>query len=409
MLGLLTVCVAALGVIMVLVGRASWLEAVAFATGAVGVWLTVKENVWNFPIGLVNTAGYSVVFFRARLYGDASLNVVYCILGVMGWYLWLFGGERHSPLRVSRAGRTELGLVAMFAVLSTLLLWKTLHALGGSASFWDAATTSLSLGAQWLLNRKRVENWYVWIVADAIYVPLYVSRGLNLTALLYAVFLVMATIGLLRWRETYEEQQRRPLDRLSFLEPCVPAYLVKRVVVIGAESTGKTTLARMLAERFETEWVPEFGREHWKRKIAGHRITDPPPSWSRDEFLEIATEQQAREEAAARRANRVLFADTNAFATGTWYERYHHARDPRVDAIGARDKVDLYLLTAPDVPFVQDGVRDGEHIREWMDLRLVEQLAKGSAPVLRLAGPYEPRFEKAVAAVERLLGKVLVP
>ncbi len=197
-----------------------------------------------------------------------------------------------------------------------------------------------------------------------------------------------------------------PLRYLQYLEPCVRAYFVKRVVVIGAESTGKTTLARLLAERFETEWVPEFGREHWERKIERWSPGDPAPSWSPDEFVDIATVQQKREEAAARRANRVLFADTNAFATGTWNERYHSTRDPRVDAIGARDKVDLYLLTAPDVPFVQDGLRDGEHIREWMDRRFAEQLANGKTPVVRLTGSYEQRFERAVAAVERLIDNV---
>ncbi|MEO8501143.1 MAG: AAA family ATPase [Vicinamibacteria bacterium] len=205
---------------------------------------------------------------------------------------------------------------------------------------------------------------------------------------------------------TASQIRAAPLDHLDLLEPCVRAHFVKRVVVIGAESTGKTTLARKLAERFETEWVPEFGREHWERKMAGHKITDPPLGWSADEFLEIATEQQAREEAAARRARRVLFADTNAFATGTWHERYHRTRDPRVDAIGARDHVDLYLLTGPDVPFVQDGLRDGEQIREWMDQRFAEQLATGPTPVVRLTGPHEHRFEHAVRAVERLLGNV---
>jgi len=209
-LAVLTVCVASLALVMAALGRASALEAVAFGTGAVAVWLVVKENIWNFPIGIINTAGYSVVFFQARLYGDASLNVLYCVLGVIGWYLWLHGGEHRTKLQVSRAAPLELSLVAIAVGLSTLLLWKTLHFLGGSASFWDALTTSLSLGAQWLLNRKKVENWHIWIVADVIYVPLYVSRGLTLTAVLYAVFLVMATIGLFRWREVCSEREAGP-------------------------------------------------------------------------------------------------------------------------------------------------------------------------------------------------------
>src|SRR3954470_11441030 len=149
-----------------------------------------------------------------------------------------------------------------------------------------------------------------------------------------------------------------PLECLDFLEPCVRAYFVRRVVLVGAESTGKTTLARLLAERFGTCWVPEYGREHWERKVQSLTMKDPPPSWSHEEFVHIASEQQARENTLARTANRVLFCDTNAFATGMWHQRYYGCRDERVDAIGKRDKVDLYLLSSPDVAFVQDGFRD---------------------------------------------------
>lgn len=199
-LAVLTAAVGLVAGLMAFSGRASVLEAVSFVTGAVCVWLTVRVNIWNFPIGLLNTATFSVVFFEARLFGDAALQVVYFVLGLVGWYMWLFGGERRTPLTVTRARRTELVAVGSVVTLSTLLLWKTLHMIGGSASFWDAFTTSMSLGAQWLLNRKRLENWHLWIVVDAIYVPLYVSRGLNLTALLYGVFLVMAVMGLRHWK-----------------------------------------------------------------------------------------------------------------------------------------------------------------------------------------------------------------
>lgn len=197
-----------------------------------------------------------------------------------------------------------------------------------------------------------------------------------------------------------------PLNYLEYLEPCVRSFLVKRIVLIGAESTGKTTLAQQLAERFETKWVPEFGREHWERKVQGLTMNDPLPSWSREEFIEIAQTQQARENEAARQANRVLLCDTNAFATGTWFERYNGSRDAEVDAIGKRDKVDLYLLTAPDVPFVQDGFRDGESIRTWMHQRFLEQLSKGSTPLAVIDGAYIERFEVAEREVATLLRQV---
>ena len=179
------------------------LEAVSVVTGAVCVWLTVRENVWNFPIGLANVATFCVVFFGARLYADAGLQVVYFALTLAGWYLWLHGGQRGTALRVSMVGPREAAVVAAAGAALTLVLWVTLRHVGGSASFFDALTTSLSLCAQWMLNRKQVENWYAWIAADLVYVPLYAWKGLYLTAGLYAVFLVMATLGLLRWRATW--------------------------------------------------------------------------------------------------------------------------------------------------------------------------------------------------------------
>lgn len=194
-----------------------------------------------------------------------------------------------------------------------------------------------------------------------------------------------------------------PLGNLGHLEPCVRAWFTRRVVLIGAESTGKTTLARWLAERLDTVWVPEYGREHWEHKLAGRTLHDPAPSWSADEFRHIASQQQAREEALARQANKVLICDTNAFATGTWYERYLGDRDAETDAIGARDRADLYLLTAPDVPFVQDGFRDGEQIRGWMHERFEHQLRERGLPHVVLRGPYEERTARAVEAIDALL------
>ena len=188
------------------------LEAVSFVTGALCVWLVVRENVWNFPIGLLNVTTFSIVFFQSRLFADAGLQVVYFVMGIVGWTLWLRGGKNHTPLNLSRIGSAELAWICVFVVVSTLGLWQTLHDLGGSASFWDALTTSLSLASQWMLNRKQLENWLGWIVVDTIYIPLYIFKGLYLTAILYAIFLCMAVIGWKQWHRSWNAASEVPQE-----------------------------------------------------------------------------------------------------------------------------------------------------------------------------------------------------
>lgn len=206
LLAALTAAVTVLALVGVRTGLSTWLEAASVVTGAVCVWLTVRESVWNFPISLANVSLFCVLFFGSRLFADAGLQAVYFVLTILGWRLWLHGGERGTVLRISRIAPRHAAVMVASGVALTLVLWTTLRYAGGSASFFDALTTSISLCAQWMLNRKNVESWYAWIAADVIYVPLYAYKGLYLTAGLYAVFLVMATMGLVQWRATWRAQ-----------------------------------------------------------------------------------------------------------------------------------------------------------------------------------------------------------
>lgn len=177
-------------------------EVLGFVTGGICVWLVVREHMWNWPIGLANNVFFAILFFRARLYADMALQGVYFGLGAWGWVNWARGATDASPLRVTRAGRGEWIGLAVFIPAATWGLRELLVVVQGAAPFWDAFTTALSLGAQYLQVRKRLESWWLWIAADVVYVPLYVSRGLPLTAVLYGVFLVMCFAGLRQWRQS---------------------------------------------------------------------------------------------------------------------------------------------------------------------------------------------------------------
>lgn len=176
------------------------LEVFGFVTGGACVWLLVREDVASWPIGLANNLTYLVIFFRSRLFADAGLQLVFFTVGVWGWYHWVFRRGARRELAVTRATRNEWLALLLAAPVATWLLREVLIAAQGAAPFWDALTTVISLGALALQAGKRIENWLWWIAADLVYVPLYLSRGLPLTALLYAIFLAMCLVGWRQWR-----------------------------------------------------------------------------------------------------------------------------------------------------------------------------------------------------------------
>ncbi len=191
-----------------------------------------------------------------------------------------------------------------------------------------------------------------------------------------------------------------PFAQWNYLEPCVRAHFVKRVALIGAESSGTTTLARALAERYRTVWAPEYGRFYADGKYASGR-----PEWSSDEFTHIAEQQLRLMDSLARVASRVLFTDTDPFATAIWHERYLGTPSPTVQALAAAHRPHLYLLTGDEIPFETDPLRDGEHLRHWMHGRFEEELRSAGVPHAVLRGPHEKRIAEATALIDRLFSE----
>ncbi|MFN0121976.1 MAG: nicotinamide riboside transporter PnuC [Blastocatellia bacterium] len=207
------ICVIAPGVALTVASWRGWLpldltETLGFVTGAICVYLVVRENIWNFPLGLVNNIFFLLLFTRARLYGDAGLQLIYLALGIHGWRNWLRGGQNQTRLPVSRASWRFLALLVCLIIAGTASLLTILRIAGGAAPLPDALTTILSLAAQYMLNRKLIENWYCWIIADVMYIWLYLTRGLGLTAVLYAIFLCLCLAGLWQWRRSLSPQPR---------------------------------------------------------------------------------------------------------------------------------------------------------------------------------------------------------
>jgi nicotinamide mononucleotide transporter len=173
------------------------------------VWLSVRQNILSWPTAIVNVVLYAVVFYQAKLYADMGLQVIYAALSVYGWYEWLYGGAGRTELHVTRTSARLAALLALIALSGSALLGTLLrHTTDAALPYMDSFLSSTSLVAQWMMTRKKLENWLVWIAVDVLYVGMFIFKGLYLTAGLYAVFLALAVRGYLDWRRSMAETPR---------------------------------------------------------------------------------------------------------------------------------------------------------------------------------------------------------
>jgi nicotinamide mononucleotide transporter len=180
------------------------IEIVAVIAGFLCVYFTIKENIWCWPTGLLQVTLYIFVFYQAKLYSDVLLHIIYVFMNLYGWYFWLHGGKLRKEARITRLSPAWLSACIAGAVAGTLLLgWFMASRTDAALPYADAFTTVFSLAAQWLLSRKKLENWHFWIAVDVIAIGVYFTKDLYLTGVLYIAFLIMATAGLLRWRRSF--------------------------------------------------------------------------------------------------------------------------------------------------------------------------------------------------------------
>jgi nicotinamide mononucleotide transporter len=180
------------------------IEVLAVVATLASVWLSVRRNILTWPTGIIGVSAYFVVFLRERLYADMALQVLFFVQCSYGWWAWHRIEQRaEPPIRtLSRRGRVLVGVgVATAAWVAGALLGRYTDA---SAPYWDATASVLSITANQLLARRLLDNWVLWIIADALYVGIFAWKGLYLSAALYALFLGMVIAGLRRWAREYE-------------------------------------------------------------------------------------------------------------------------------------------------------------------------------------------------------------
>lgn len=176
------------------------LEILSFVLSVLTVLLNIRQIHWAWLFSILSSALYGIVFFSTRLYGDSGLQMVFVVVSVYGWYCWLQGGKQSQEMPVTSLNLMQrfaaiLAWLSVFVILSLFLKSFT----DTDVPYMDGFLTAGSLVGQLLLSRKKIENWLIWIAVDVLYVGLYLSKGLMLTAILYGIFVVLAAIGLKQW------------------------------------------------------------------------------------------------------------------------------------------------------------------------------------------------------------------
>lgn len=181
----------------------NWLEYAAVLTGIITVWLSTRQRLAAWPVALVNATLYFIIFQRDGFYANMGLQVVYFGLSCYGWYKWRFGGADRTELPVTRTPARLVPILVLIVIAGTVGLGFLLADPAKPVVTWiDAGTTGTSLVAQWMMTRKLLENWLIWVAVDVVYVGMFLSAGLWPTAVLYGVFFVLAAMGYVEWKRT---------------------------------------------------------------------------------------------------------------------------------------------------------------------------------------------------------------
>lgn len=187
------------------------LEIAGVVFGLLSVYFSVKQNILTWPMGIVSVSAFGVLFFEIKLYADMCLQVFFLWSCIHGWYFWLYGGEHHSALKITRlTPRQKAGIGAGTIATVVLIGYLFSRFTDASLPYLDSTASGMSVVAQLLMMRKKFEHWYLWIAVDILSIGIYIYKEVYLTAGLYFVFLLLCLQGLRAWRKAIAERETVP-------------------------------------------------------------------------------------------------------------------------------------------------------------------------------------------------------
>ena len=191
--------------------QTTWLEFVAVFAGIASVWYSKKENVLVYPVGLINTIIYTYLSFSAKLFGEATVNLYYTIMSLYGWWIWVKKDNQEQNLQISNSTRKEWLVQIGFFVVCYITIYFSLDYLKkafapGAIPWADALASAAAFTGMWLMTRKKIENWFWWILTNIVSIPLYYVKGYVFTSVYYFVLLILAIWGWIEWKQKLDNK-----------------------------------------------------------------------------------------------------------------------------------------------------------------------------------------------------------
>lgn len=183
-------------------------EVLGAILGIIYIFFSIRQNIFTWPVGLISSFLYVIVFFNAKLYADMGLQVYYVVISLYGWYFWLRGkktvGSKQVPVQISTT-RLRYLLAASSLALYVVILFILKNFTDSDVPYLDSLTTALSIVATWMLAKKYIGHWLIWIFVDAVSAGLYVYKGLWPTVILFLIYTFMAIFGYFEWKKDLEK------------------------------------------------------------------------------------------------------------------------------------------------------------------------------------------------------------